>query len=235
MSDAQSPATFDKKRASDYDQRIPWAIPGYETLHAITLDLLSGVLPKDARLLIAGAGTGAEVLALGAAHPGWRFTAADPSAPMLETLQARVKKAALQDAVTVRNAYVRDLPAEDKGFDAATSVLVSHFIMDPAERTDYFRSIAARLKPGAPLVFADMFGDRSSAAFALLLAAWKNRFSRSKADPKDVEAAFSRMENDVSTLPEQTVLALVQSAGFSLPVPFWRGLVFGGWIAKRNS
>lgn len=235
MPDPSSPATFDQKRASAYDQRIPWAIPGYESLHALTLDLLSSALPGQARLLIAGAGTGMEILTLGAARPGWRFTAADPSAPMLDTLQARINAASLQGAVTVRNAFVRDLPAEDTGFDAATSMLVSHFITDTGERTGYFHSIAQRLKPGATLVFADMFGDRSSAAFAQLLAAWRTRFARSGADPKEIEAAFSRMESDVSTIPESVLLGLVQSAGFSLPVPFWRGLVFGGWTAKRNA
>lgn len=40
-------------------------------------------LPADARILMAGAGTGAAARCLAARFPDWRFTLIDPPAPML--------------------------------------------------------------------------------------------------------------------------------------------------------
>ena len=68
-------AYFDRTRSSRYDQKIRASIPGYEALHAMVDDFLSPALPETARVLVVGAGTGMELLSLGAAHPGWRFTA----------------------------------------------------------------------------------------------------------------------------------------------------------------
>ena len=42
-------------------------------------------------------------------------------------------------------------------FDAATSLLVAHFIEDEPAKRGYFRSIAEQLAPGAPLVWADLY------------------------------------------------------------------------------
>ncbi|WP_232288441.1 class I SAM-dependent methyltransferase [Anaeromyxobacter sp. K] len=62
-----------------------------DALHLVTR-LALGELPAQARILCVGAGTGAELLSLAAAFPGWRFTAVDPSEPMLRRCRARAPR-----------------------------------------------------------------------------------------------------------------------------------------------
>src|SRR5690349_13105069 len=107
---ARKEDVFDSKRASDYDVRIPRVIPGYEILHETALEVLVDALPKDARLLVAGAGTGKETVQFARACPGWCITAADPSVPMLDTLRARVRGEGLETRVSVHTSFVKDLP-----------------------------------------------------------------------------------------------------------------------------
>lgn len=232
---ARQEDVFDNKRASDYDVRIHKVIPGYQALHDTALDILADSLPKDARLLIAGAGTGKETIQFAQARPDWRITAADPSAPMLDTLRARVRQEGLESSVTVHTAYVKDLPPTEKDFDGATSLLISHFIPDQDERIAYFKSIADRLKPGAAFVFADCHGDKASPLYQRLYSAWKTRYRRSGATPQEIEAQFARMDKDVAIIPEARLMELVRAAGFGAPAHFWRGLMFGAWSALKES
>lgn len=69
---------FDAERADAYEDRIRRLAPGYDVLHGTVESVLATCLRKDAHLLVVGAGTGAEIVRMGQAHPRWRFTAVDP-------------------------------------------------------------------------------------------------------------------------------------------------------------
>lgn len=88
---------FDGPRSSRYDHKIRASIPGYEALHAMAHDFLRQALPEQARILVVGSGTGMELLTLGAAHTGWRFTATDLSSDMLAIGKVNVEAAGLAD------------------------------------------------------------------------------------------------------------------------------------------
>ena len=74
MDEPSSIGTFDEERAAGYDDRIRRVAPGYEALQA-ALPSVMGTPAPDARVLVVGAGTGAEILAMARARPDWRFTA----------------------------------------------------------------------------------------------------------------------------------------------------------------
>jgi len=90
MNTAHAPVAFDKAHAAGYDQRFAKLAPMKEALHLL-LRLLFSEFPAEARILCVGAGTGAELLYLAQAFPQWRFTAVDPSAPMLDICRQRAQ------------------------------------------------------------------------------------------------------------------------------------------------
>src|SRR5690554_5464622 len=74
----------DPRTVSRYAEGPPRFVPGFADLHRMTGILLAERAPRDARVLVLGAGGGLELKALADAHPGWTFVGVDPSAPMLE-------------------------------------------------------------------------------------------------------------------------------------------------------
>src|SRR3546814_16786872 len=59
-------------------------VPGLDGLHRMTGLLLPERVPENADILVLGAGGGSEMKAMAEAHPGWRFTGADPAGQLLD-------------------------------------------------------------------------------------------------------------------------------------------------------
>lgn len=223
---------FGAGRSSTYDRKIRASLPGYEALHAMVDDLLRFALPAEAHLLVVGAGTGMELVTLGAAHPGWRFTATDLSSDMLAIGRDAVEAAGLAGRVAFHLGPVEGLPAGER-YDAATSILISHFIKPREERARYFRAIAARLAAGAPLVTAEIVGDRQDAACARLMSVWKGHYAAAGIPPHEVEEDFARTDATVSFIPEEALVTLLAESGFADVHRFFQAFLFGGWVARR--
>ena len=105
-------------------------------------------------------------------------------------------------------------------FDAATSVLVSHFILAPEIRTGFFRTIAERLRPGGYLVNADLASDVDSAAYRSLLELWLRVMKGAELSPEKIESLRVAYSRDVAILPSEQVSAIIASGGFDTPVLF---------------
>src|SRR5689334_22891485 len=140
---------FNAERAKGYDHRIEQMIPGYTLMHKLTEVYLSGELPEQARVLMVGAGTGAEVVECGSKHPGWMITAVDPSSEMIKLGRQKADAAGLSDRVQWQDTSLKKLPYSEP-FDAATLLLVIHFLPDDGGKAAILEHIAERLKPGAP-------------------------------------------------------------------------------------
>ncbi len=233
MSESSSPAAFDEERAAAYDDRIRRLAPGYDVLHEAIACVTDALLPSDAHVLVVGAGTGAGIVTLGQARPGWRFTAVDPSAEMLARCRERVAAEQLDDRVTYVRDRVEDLSAGAR-FDGATSVFVSHFFQDRAERHTYFRSVGRMLRPDAPLILADLFGNRSDPAFYRLAAAWRRAVLRTGLSLDEVERLFSRIDQQISFVSEEKLKQLLDDAGFGAPTRFHQCLLWGGWWTRKT-
>ena len=236
MSDTAQPhhiaMEFDEARAEVYDSQFAAGQAIKDNLHLLTRILLAG-LPADARILCAGAGTGAEVLALAAVFPGWRFTLVDPAEAMLKVCRKRTDAAGITDRCTFHAGYVDSL-AEAPLHDAATSFLVSHFITDTDARRSYFADIAARLKPGAILVNADIAADQAAPTFPALMNSWLG-FYELLGMPPEKRAIFPEMfGRDVAVHTPKQVEALIEAGGFEPPVPFFQSLLIRGWTAAKR-
>jgi len=79
--------------ADGYDQKVAIAVPGYSVIHQSAAALLHTLLPDGARILIIGAGTGADAFALHQQNPDWHLTCVEPLIEMLD--RAREKTAAI--------------------------------------------------------------------------------------------------------------------------------------------
>ena len=79
---------FDQQ-ASGYDRQWAKTAPIRECLYLLLDPMLAG-LPRDARILCVGVGTGAELVHLAKRFPGWSFAAVEPSSKMLEECRRRV-------------------------------------------------------------------------------------------------------------------------------------------------
>ncbi|WP_159732153.1 cyclopropane-fatty-acyl-phospholipid synthase family protein [Methylosinus sp. Ce-a6] len=226
-------AHFDAASAMRYDRRIRSFCSSYDALHHISAAWFER-LPARAEFLCAGAGTGAEILALGRRFPFWRFTAVDVSRDMTKACRDRVVAAGMADRVACFQGRLQEFRSATS-FDAASSIFVSHFIAGREEKLAYFRAVSSLLKPGASFVLADLFGDRASREFEPLLHAWLASYASCEVETPELERDRAHIDNDIAFISERELFDLLNEAGFDAPIRFYQTFLFGGWaMTKRH-
>ena len=233
MENQESSIVFDQERASSYDQRFAKLAPLRDALHLL-IRMVLAELPANARILCIGVGTGAELINLAQAFPRWRFTAVDPAAPMLDICRQRAEECDIASRCTFHEGYLDALPESD-AFDAATCLLVSHFFVQPEKRRDFFRQIAARLRPEGYLVSADLASAVSASAYQSLLEVWLRTLKYSEVPAEEVEKFRASYGRDVAVLPPQEVESIIAASGFDTPVLFFQTLLMHAWYSKLAS
>lgn len=232
MSEKESPIHFDQNRADTYDERMKRMGPIMEALHLL-IGLSFSELPKNARILCVGVGTGAELIGLAQANPEWTFVAVEPAPAMLAKCRQKAEALGFASRCTFHEGYLDSL--EDSGsFDAATCILVSHFILKREERVAFFAEIASRLKSGGLLVSADISSDMQSEEFQSLLPIWCKALSHSGHDPETVKSYIAALGTGASVLPPAEVAAIIKDGGFSQATLFYQSLLIHGWLSKRD-
>ncbi len=144
-----------------------------------------------------------------------------------------VAAAGLSDRVELHQGYVADLPSKPC-YDAATAILVSHFIEEDNKKRAFFQAISSRLRHGAPLISAVLYGDKDSAEFQQRFSAWKHFCSLSGESAAEIETLFAHVEKDVSFIPERRRNQLLKQSGFGNTFSFYRALLFGGWVSWKG-
>ena len=137
---------------ADYAQTVARVNVGYDLVFTLAHGALRALDRSNLRLLVVGAGGGAEIETFLPSNPGWSLTGVDPSHDMLALAQARTERLQLAPRVTLLRGTVEVLPT-DATFDAATCLFVLHFLPD-ADKLALLRGLRHRLRPGAPLLVA---------------------------------------------------------------------------------
>ncbi len=217
----------DPAAIASYADRTRRLVPGWDGLQAMATLLLAERAPADARVLVVGAGGGAELHAFATAHPGWRFAGVDPSAPMLDL--ARRTLAAHAGRVDFHEGYVDTAPAGP--FDAASCLLTMHFVpLD--QRLPTLREIRRRLAPGAPFVLAHMSFAQAPGERDTWLARYVAFATASGVEPENARRAAEAIGATLPLLSPDDEEALLVQAGFADIRLFYAGFTFRGWVAR---
>ncbi|MDC9522516.1 class I SAM-dependent methyltransferase [Pseudoalteromonas sp. Angola-31] len=145
--------TFTGEQATHYNDRITRLVPGYELLHQLTNAQLKATLKDNAHILVVGAGTGKEILALAALNPTWQFTAQDTSSDMLAIAKQAFEEHGIAKRVNVIEGELDKLSTKA---DAALSLLVMHFLKDDGSKKQLLKNIKANLNKDANLFISDL-------------------------------------------------------------------------------
>jgi tRNA (cmo5U34)-methyltransferase len=211
---------------------IRQVVPGYEQLNTMVLAFFEARVPLGASVLVVGAGTGSELVAFGWARPEWRLTGVEPSAQMADFAVERLRAAGLGGRVQLHRGYAHDLPAEP-AFDAATLISVMHFLPDDGAKLSLLESIASRLRPGAPFALMDANGEPGTPEHEELMAAWMAFVRLQGMTPEEQEEYAEQVRTGVHWTSERRTRELLAEAGFVDVRLFYRGLLFGAWVATR--
>ncbi|MEO3415790.1 class I SAM-dependent methyltransferase [Roseovarius sp. CAU 1744] len=199
-------------------------------MYRLVSALIADQAVNGSRVLIAGAGGGREIEALGAAAKALDITAVDPSNEGLSAAKRIAERTGASDRINFFGGTMRELPSA-LPFDFATSLLVMHNLGDDGAKSDYLSKLYRHLAPGGVLLHADVCCDGDAEIQALTPA------YMATARQAGVAADVARIERDaVSRLPVISVARtaeLFAEAGFSLPREIFRSLWYRCWICTR--
>ncbi|MEB3193511.1 MAG: class I SAM-dependent methyltransferase [Cyanobacteriota bacterium] len=221
---------------SGYDTLIASLIPGYTSLARLSVSLLAaspmaGV--QGASVLVAGCGSGAELLAARQLRPDWHLTALDPSEDMLamarEKLQLHPSIPDGQGPIQWVQGTVETLSG-DPVFDGAMAVLVLQGLPDDGSKRRFLSSLSQSLRPGAQVVLVDqMLPERSSIDQQLITA--RQVFQRTETAVPVAEP--DEILGNVYPLSLSRLTGLLEVTGFSDPCPVFRALDYEGFLVQR--
>ncbi|CAM3774857.1 Methyltransferase family protein [Pseudomonas reidholzensis] len=231
-----TPDKFDTSRASEYGTQSRIALAGYDACHDLAACMLAATLGNAgaAKILVVGAGgTAQEIIAMARLEPHWRFTAVDPSAPMLAAATQQLEAHQLLDRTDIVHGDVEGLVAA-QSYDAATLIGVLHHVPGDDAKHQLLRSIHAHLKPGAPLIVA---GNRHAyASQPLLLQAWGQRWRQQGASPDEVKVKLGKiLQGADPPHSEAAVQKLLHDAGFGDTTQFFSSLFWGAWLTYKTA
>lgn len=217
---------FSSKMAAKYSSFIRKSIPAYDDMHQMAASIIRCRAPEDARVLVVGAGDGQELLCLKKTGLSFRVTGVDPSEEMLGVARTRLAE----------HGFKADLHAgplstlgETAPFDAATAVLVMHFVEGIEGKLNFLREIAERLKPNGVYLHVELcreidFEDD-----------W-NRFQLDKGrGEEELREHNLRRANSIFTVSPETTEGLFVRAGFEKATTFFKAFNFHGWVMERKA
>jgi len=232
MTTPKSQIVFDEEQARSYDERFaklaPMRSAVYLAMHLAFLDL-----PTNARILCVGAGTGAELIYLAEAFPSWQFTVLDPAKPMLDICRARAKAIGIDERCTFHEGLLETL-RKGELHDAATSLLVSHFLLSREDRVDFFRQIASRLRSGGLLMTADIASPTPIDSETSQVDLWQRGLVFSGMPEAQAKEFRRKLGSDVAVLPPAEVEAILCDGGFRAPRLLSHTLLMHSWIASKE-
>jgi len=214
---------YDAAHARAYERKIRALIPGYETLHELSAFMLLDRLPADARVLVAGSGTGEELARYAQLAPGWHLTGVEPSAEMNACAAVRVDEIGAGDRISLIHGKPGEVDLAGP-YDAVTSLLVMHFLPDDGSKTRYLAALSSVLNPGGTLLLADLTGERGSLEFDTLFKAWRRQQDSTRNKPEAVELDFAHLATNVHPLSQQRRNALFADAKLTVRHSYWQSL-----------
>ena len=215
-------ALFDRA-ATTYDAERRVLLPDFEAFYGAALSVLEP-LPRGARVLDIGAGTGLFAALVAARWPGVRFTLLDIASEMLAQAERRFAKMDAPEPTIMVGDTAKDIPTGP--FDAIISALSIHHLEDAAKRKA-FADIARALLPNGIFVNAEQIAGGSPAEEARLDAAWEQSVRAQGGEDGMIAAARTRMEFDRCATAEDQMSWMVDAGLTNVDCVWRRGPVRG--------
>lgn len=225
-------AEFNKLPSGAYDEKNKKLAPISKNLHFLT-ELVLKELPTDARILCVGVGTGAEILSLARAYPGWTFDGIDPAASMLDDCRKRLDEEGLLSRCELFHGYLSEFNSSEE-YDAVVCLLVMHFVRDLEVRTNMFQEMASHLKPKGTLVNAEISYDLNDSRFPDILEKWKQVQFLLGATPESLSQLHAMLREGLLLLPPEQTASLIQKSGFSEAILFFQSFLLHAWYAQKK-
>lgn len=222
-----------------YDRLLETWIPGYTSLARLSVSLLAAsplARAPGAEVLVAGCGSGAELLEARQLRPDWRLTAVDPSAEMLTLARQALARAggdpdsnSVAPPIQWMEGTVEEL-AMEPCFDGALAVLVLQSLPDDGGKLRFLTSLARWLRPGAQVVLVDQMQPERTGMERQLIAARRLFQGRSETSQENDEA---QPLGPVHPISLTRLAGLLDATGFSDPIPVFRALDYEGFVLQR--
>ena len=232
-----------------YEQIVTRLIPGYASLARLGVALLAAsplASAQGASVLVAGCGSGAELLEARAQRPDWHLTGLDPSAAMLELARGKL---AGQAGIDWQQTSVENLEAHAL-FDGALAVLVLQALPDDGSKLAFLTALARSLRPGGQVVLVDLMQPERSPiqqqlrearlgfqrASGLEPTAAEDRGAQrtTAATPAGRDALVAELTTGLHPIGLSRLTALVAAAGFGDPAPVYQALDVEGFLLQRR-
>ena len=243
--------------AERYDLIQQQLIPGYGSLARLAVALLAAsplASEPGAEVLVAGCGTGAELLEAVAQRPDWRLGAIDPSAAMMVEARSRLAGAnsrlagansrlaganstlAGTPAIDWQQTTVEQLteaPAYQGRYAGILSVLVLQSLADDGSKLAFLSGLARSLRPGGQLVLVDLMSTSLPSLEDQLARAWVG-FQRASGLQAPAEQ-LAPLTQGLHPVGMARLTSLVNAAGFSDPARIFQALAFEGFLLQKPS
>ena len=89
------------------------------------------------------------------------------------------------------------------------------------------------MKEGGKLILIDLEGQKKSEKYKILLSAWKSHQYDTREDKDQIDKDFSHVDTDLQFIPEERIIELLKSSGFTKNYKFYQSYLFGGYIAEK--
>ncbi|MEL0648777.1 class I SAM-dependent methyltransferase [Pseudoalteromonas agarivorans] len=215
--------TFKDEQATQYNSRITRLVPGYELLHQLTNAQLKATLKDNAHILVVGAGTGKEVLALAALNPTWQFTAQDTSSDMLDIAKQEFEEHGIAERVNVIEGELDKLSTKA---DAALCLLVMHFLEDDGSKKQLLKNIKANLNKGANLFISDLMKPETDFEREAQITVCADL------GLSDAGQAYTaqNLESEFYPLDRMRFSELLNECKYGVPKLYFKALGFSGYV-----
>ncbi|MHC4675209.1 MAG: class I SAM-dependent methyltransferase [Planctomycetota bacterium] len=191
-------------------------------------ELIKKIIPT----LVAGCGTGKEIIDYSTNNSHWQFLGFDPSEKMLQMAKERLQVNNCLERVRLIKGVIDDVIETE--FDAATTILVIQFLPSDEEIQRFLNKISAKLKPAAPLILVYMEGNKETNEYSILNSAWLTQQFRTRNDDQAVIDEFKQRDKETRFVSQKQIESYLDKAGFSNPIKFYQAYLLTGRIAFKK-
>jgi len=202
-----------------YDTAIRTFIPHYEELLSTGVEILSALIPADARIIDLGGGTGALSAAILERLPRANLELRDIDPAMLEKARARLAGHAGAGRLTLRRGSFYDPLPE---VEAVVASLALHHIPEFDRKAEVYRGICRALKPDGVFLNLDAVVSSDPAIAEQTYAAWTRSMKEHGIDEEAARGHLAAWAKEDRYFSVHEELAALASAGFRRPECFYR-------------